>query len=152
MQVCLHYRLWDLAIFSRIKISNGYAILSRHDSNCRAAVLNFQTFFCPRRGKREKWEREQGSWTKKFQKQTLCRGKKKHGMSIARSSNLEGFSNILQQLFARWGIVEWLEHPLLMLEVWSSNPGHSISKNTTSLPETKWVYGARCVEPILYWG
>ena len=25
-------------------------------------------------------------------------------------------------------------------------------KNTTSLPETKWLFGARCVEPILYWG
>ena len=37
-----------------------------------------------------------------------------------------------------------------MLEVRGSNPGHSISKNTTSLPETKWLFGARCVGPILY--
>ena len=41
--------------------------------------------------------------------------------------------------------MEWIEHPLLMLEVRGSNPGHSISKNTTSLPETKWLFGARCV-------
>ena len=52
---------------------------------------------------------------------------------------------------ARWGVVEWIEHPLLMLEVRGSNPGHSISKNTTSLPETKWLFGARCVESILNW-
>ena len=25
---------------------------------------------------------------------------------------------------ARWGVVEWIEHPLLMLEVRGSNPGH----------------------------
>ena len=48
-------------------------------------------------------------------------------------------------ILARWGVVEWIEHPLLMLEVRGSNPGHSISKNTTSLPETKWLFGARCV-------
>ena len=36
----------------------------------------------------------------------------------------------------RWGVVEWIEH-LRMLKVRGSNPGHSISKNTTSLPETK---------------
>ena len=29
---------------------------------------------------------------------------------------------------ARWGVVEWIEHPLLMLDVRSSNPVHSISK------------------------
>ena len=29
---------------------------------------------------------------------------------------------------ARWGVVEWMERPLLMLEVWGSNPGHSTSK------------------------
>ena len=46
---------------------------------------------------------------------------------------------------ARWGVVEWIKHPLLMLEVPVSKPGHSISKNTTSLPETKWLFGARCV-------
>ena len=33
----------------------------------------------------------------------------------------------------RWGVVVWIEHPLLMLEVRGLNPGHSISKNTTSL-------------------
>ena len=35
---------------------------------------------------------------------------------------------------AKWGVVEWIEHPLLMLEVRGSNPGNSISKNNTSLP------------------
>ena len=30
--------------------------------------------------------------------------------------------------------MEWIEHPLLMLEVRGLNPGHSASKNTTSLP------------------
>ena len=35
---------------------------------------------------------------------------------------------------ARWGVAEWIERPLLMLEVWGSNLGHSASKNTTSLP------------------
>ena len=30
--------------------------------------------------------------------------------------------------------MEWIEHPLLMLELRGSNPGHSISINTTSLP------------------
>ena len=35
---------------------------------------------------------------------------------------------------ARWGVAEWIERPLLMLEVRGSNPGHSASKNTTSLP------------------
>ena len=49
-------------------------------------------------------------------------------------------------------MVEWIEHPPLMLEVRGLNPGHTISKNNTSLPETKWLFGARCVEPILYWG
>ena len=33
---------------------------------------------------------------------------------------------------ARWSVVEWIERPLLMLEVQGSNLGHSISKNTTS--------------------
>merc|ERR1711884_987841 len=37
------------------------------------------------------------------------------------------------QFLARWGVAEWIERPLLMLEVWGSNPGHSASKNTTSL-------------------
>ena len=37
---------------------------------------------------------------------------------------------------ARWGVAEWIKRPLLMLEVWGSNPGHSASKNTTSLPRT----------------
>ena len=32
--------------------------------------------------------------------------------------------------------MEWIERPLLMLEVRGSNPGHSASKNTTSLPQT----------------
>ena len=36
---------------------------------------------------------------------------------------------------ARWGVAEWIERPLLMLEVRGSNPGHSASKNTTSLPQ-----------------
>ena len=45
---------------------------------------------------------------------------------------------------ARWGVVEWIERPLLMLEVRGSNPGQSISKNTASLPETKWLFGVRC--------
>ena len=53
---------------------------------------------------------------------------------------------------ARWGVVEWKEHPLMMLEVRGSDTSHSISKNTTFLPETKWLLRARCVEPILYWG
>ena len=35
-----------------------------------------------------------------------------------------------------------------MLEVRGSNLCHSISKNSTSLPETKWYFGARCVEPV----
>ena len=49
------------------------------------------------------------------------------------------------ELFARCGVVEWIEHPLLMLKVRGLNPSYSISKNTTSLPETKWLFGARCV-------
>ena len=32
-------------------------------------------------------------------------------------------------------MAEWIERPLLMLEVRGSNPGHSASKNTTSLPQ-----------------
>ena len=40
---------------------------------------------------------------------------------------------------ARWGVAEWIERPLLMLEVWGSNPGHSASKNTTSLPRSQKV-------------
>ena len=32
--------------------------------------------------------------------------------------------------------MEWIEHPLLMLVVRGSNHGHSISKNTTSLPQS----------------
>ena len=52
---------------------------------------------------------------------------------------------VMSRLIARWGVVEWIERPLLMLEVRGSNPGHSISKNTTSLPKTKWLFGARCV-------
>ena len=31
--------------------------------------------------------------------------------------------------------MEWREHPRLMLEVRGLNPGHSASKNTTSLPQ-----------------
>ena len=62
------------------------------------------------------------------------------------------FGNQCTTFGARWGVVEWIERPLLMLEVRGSNPGHSISKNTTSLPETKWLFGARFVEPIVYWG
>ena len=39
--------------------------------------------------------------------------------------------------FARWGVAEWIERPLLMLEVRDSNPGHSASKNIPLLyPET----------------
>ena len=34
---------------------------------------------------------------------------------------------------ARWGVAEWIERPLLMLEVRGSNPSHYASKNTTSL-------------------
>ena len=41
--------------------------------------------------------------------------------------------------------MEMIERPLLLLEVRGSNPGHSISKNTTSFPETKRLPGARCV-------
>ena len=37
---------------------------------------------------------------------------------------------------ARWGVAEWIERPLLMLEVRGSNPGPSASKNTTSLPRS----------------
>ena len=44
---------------------------------------------------------------------------------------------------ARWGVVEWIEHPLLMLQVRGLNPDHSISKNTTSLPEPKWLFRPR---------
>ena len=33
-------------------------------------------------------------------------------------------------LKARWGVAEWIERPLLMLEIRDSNPGHSASKNT----------------------
>ena len=36
---------------------------------------------------------------------------------------------------ARWGVVEWIEHPLLMLEVWGSNPGHSALKIPLLYPE-----------------
>ena len=35
---------------------------------------------------------------------------------------------------ARWGVAEWIERTLLMLEVRGSSPSHSASKNTTSLP------------------
>ena len=38
-------------------------------------------------------------------------------------------------VLARWGVAEWIERPLLMLEVRGSNPGHYTSKNTTSYPE-----------------
>ena len=31
-------------------------------------------------------------------------------------------------MLARWGVVEWIEHPLLMLEVRGSNPSLSILK------------------------
>ena len=34
------------------------------------------------------------------------------------------------------GLVEWIQHPLLILKVQGSNPGHSFSKNTTSLPQS----------------
>ena len=37
---------------------------------------------------------------------------------------------------ARWGVAEWIERPLLMLEDRGSNPGHSASENTTSLPRS----------------
>ena len=46
-------------------------------------------------------------------------------------------STILIKRGARWGEVEWIEHPHLMLKVRGSNPGHRNSKNTTSLPDTK---------------
>ena len=39
-------------------------------------------------------------------------------------------------LLARWGVAKWIERPLLMLEIRGSNPGHSASKNTTSLPRS----------------
>ena len=42
----------------------------------------------------------------------------------------------IELCLARWGVVECIERPLLMLEVRGSNPGHSISKNTTSLPRS----------------
>ena len=41
--------------------------------------------------------------------------------------------------------MEWIEHSLLMLEVRGSNPGNAISRNTTSLPQTKLLFGVRCV-------
>ena len=34
----------------------------------------------------------------------------------------------MQSVCARWGVAEWIERPLLMLEVQGSNPGHSASK------------------------
>ena len=34
-------------------------------------------------------------------------------------------------------MVEWIERPLLILKVRSSNPGHFISKNITSLPSLR---------------
>ena len=36
---------------------------------------------------------------------------------------------------ARWGVAEWIERPLLMLEVRGSNPGHSASKIPLLYPE-----------------
>ena len=36
----------------------------------------------------------------------------------------------------RWGVVEWIERPLLMLEVRGLNLCYSISKNTFSLPRS----------------
>ena len=39
------------------------------------------------------------------------------------------------QILARWGVAEWIERPLLILEVRGSNL-HSASKNTTSLPRS----------------
>ena len=49
---------------------------------------------------------------------------------------MKTFQNTLNitYLIARWGVAEWIEHPLLMLKVWGSNPDHSASQNTTSLP------------------
>ena len=35
---------------------------------------------------------------------------------------------VLTKQLARWGVAEWIERPLLMLEVRGSNPGHSASK------------------------
>ena len=43
------------------------------------------------------------------------------------------FFQVPDELGARWGVAEWIERPLLMLEVRGSNPGNSASK-TTSLP------------------
>ena len=37
---------------------------------------------------------------------------------------------------ARWGVAEWIERLLLMLEVQGSNPGHSASKIPLLYPET----------------
>ena len=39
--------------------------------------------------------------------------------------------------------MEWIERPLLMLEVRGSNPGHSATKNTTSLPRNPRVVPIR---------
>ena len=47
------------------------------------------------------------------------------------------FGNQCTTFGARWGVVEWIERPLLMLEVRGSNPVHSASKNTTN-PEAEW--------------
>ena len=37
---------------------------------------------------------------------------------------------------AKWDVAEWIERPLLMLEVRGSNPGHSASKIPLLYPET----------------
>ena len=44
--------------------------------------------------------------------------------------------SVIFQNRARWGLAEWIERPLLMLEVRGSNSGHSASKITTSLPRS----------------
>ena len=52
------------------------------------------------------------------------------GMDLVRT---QFFRDPLEGGLARWGVVEWIERPLIMLKVRGSNPGHSISKNTISL-------------------
>ena len=45
------------------------------------------------------------------------------------------FGNQCTTFGARWGVVEWIERPLLMLEVRGSNSGHSASKIPLLYPE-----------------
>ena len=49
------------------------------------------------------------------------------------------------QAFARWGVDRASSSDA---RVQGSNPSHSISKITTFLPKTRWLFGAKCVEPM----